>query len=761
MSSPGRWRAELEAAGITFHPAPLLRRFSLLADLRAILTMMRVFRRQRIDIVHTHVAKAALLGQISARLAGVPLTVNTVHGFLFTDFSSRLRRQAFLWLERISAFFADLELFQSQEKLELAVEVGVCRRERARHIGNGIDTTLFDPARFGPEARARTRAALGIPPDALVVGMVAFHSRQKGYMEFFEAARKLAEQFPTMRFLTVGVSLSQGIRNPISENVLERTGLVGRVVGLQDRRDMPDLYACMDIVTLPSYREGLPRCLMEAAMMAKPIVASDISGNREVVEDGVNGFLVPVRDAPALADAVARLAREPELRRRMGEAGRRKGLLAFDERQVFEKVEQGYRELLAARGLAARPAPEVPEPVRVLHVAVIDDSLKFLLKNQLAYFRSKGYEVHTMSTPGQWRAELEAAGLRFHPVRLLRRFSPISDVLSLVKMVRILRRHRVHIVHTHIAKAALVGQVAAWIAHVPISINTIHGFVFTGFTGALPRWLFKTVERLTALFADVTLFQSRENYTLALAERLCRPECARYIGNGIELALFDPGAFSAEDVLRKRREVGLPDDAVVVGIVGFYTRRKGYFEFYAAARILRDEFPEVWFVTVGASLSQGARNPIPPDLVERYGLRDRTVNLEDRADMPALYASVDIVVLPSYWEGLPRCLMEAAAMAKPIVASDISGNREVVEDGVNGFLVPPRDAATLARTIARLVRDPALGRAMGLKGREKAERLFDESGVFDTIDAIYRERLQTLRPAPAEPAATLAGGGTA
>jgi glycosyltransferase involved in cell wall biosynthesis len=763
MSSPGRWRRDLEAAGIRFHAAPLLRRFSPLADLRAILTMVRVFRRERIDIVHTHVAKAALLGQIAARLARVPLTVNTVHGFLFTDFTSRLRRLAFLWLERITAAFADLELFQSQEKLELAVEVGVCRRDRARHIGNGINTVLFDPTRFPPDAPRRARAALGLSPDAVVVGMVAFYSRQKGYMELFEAARMLAAEFPSIRFLTVGVSLSQGIRNPIPWDILQRSGLSDRVIHLEDREDMPELYSCMDIVTLPSHREGLPRCLMEAAMMGKPIVASNISGNREVVEEGVNGFLVPVRDASALVEAIRRLAKDPTLRQRMGAAGRQKALAAFDEQRVFEKVAQGYRDMLEVRTIQRRPVPvgpSGPEPTRVLHVAVIDDSLKFLLKNQLLYLRSKGYEVHAISSPGRWRAELEAAGLRFHPVRLLRRFSPLSDIFSVIMMVRIFRRERVHIVHTHIAKAALLGQLAAWIARVPLSINTIHGFLFTGFRRTLQRQFFSKLERLTALFANVTLFQSQENYEVALSERVCEPRRAVHIGNGIELGLFVPESFHVEDIRRKRREVGLPGDAVVVGIVGFYTRRKGYFEFYQAARTLKEQFPHVWFLTVGASLSQGARNPIPLDLVDRYGLRDRTVNLEDRADMPALYACMDIVVLPSYWEGLPRCLMEAAAMRKPIVASDISGNREVVDNGVNGFLVPPRDVGTLTEAIARLVRDPELRLGMGVQGHEKAHRLFDETRVFATIDGIYREWLKTSRrvPVPTGEATTPTGG---
>ena len=762
MSSPGRWRGDLEKAGIIFHPAPLRRRFSLFADLLAIVTMVRVFRRERIGIVHTHVAKAALLGQIAAWLARVPLTVNTVHGFLFTDFSSRLRRATFLWLERITAVFADLELFQSQEKLELAVDVGVCRRDRTRHIGNGISVTLFDPGRVGPEVRSRVCAALGFPPEALVVGMVAFYSREKGYVELFEAAKTLAAEFPTMRFLTVGISLGQGIRNPIPDDIIERMGLQGRVVRLEDREDMPDLYAAMDIVTLPSYREGLPRCLMEAAMMGKPIVASNISGNREVVENGVNGFLVPVRDAQALVEAIRRLALDPQLRQRMGNAGRQKALAAFDEVQVFQRVEQGYRDLLARKAITTRLAPlavGVQEPVRVLHVAVIDDSLKFLLKNQLLYLRAKGYEVHAMSSPGRWCAELEAAGIRFHPVKLHRWFSPFSDIVSLVGMARIFRREQVHIVHTHIAKAALLGQMAAWAARVPLSINTIHGFLFTGFTSAIARQFFSQLERLTALFADATLFQSRENYELALAQRICSPDHAAYIGNGIELGLFVPQAFSAQEIREKRREVGLPEDAVVVGIVGFYARRKGYFEFYAAARFLKDRFPHVWFLTVGASLSQGARNPIPPDLVDRYGLRDRTVNLEDRADMPALYACMDIVVLPSYWEGLPRCLMEATAMAKPIVASNISGNREVVEDGVNGFLVPPRDVGALAEAIARLVQEPALRLTMGARGRQQAQRLFDESRVFASIDTIYRERLKTSRPAPApaEEAAAVSG----
>jgi len=385
-------------------------------------------------------------------------------------------------------------------------------------------------------------------------------------------------------------------------------------------------------------------------------------------------------------------------------------------------------------------------PIRVLHVAVIDDSLKFLLKNQLLHLRSKGYEVHAMSSPGRWRGELEAAGVRFHPVRLLRRFSPLSDLLALVRMVFIFRRERIHIVHTHIAKAALLGQVAAWIARVPISVNTGHGFLFTGFTGAIPRGVLKALERVTALFAAVTLFQSRENYEVALAEGICRPGRAVHIGNGIDLRLFAPERFSAADTVRKRLEVGLTPDATVVGIVGFYDRRKGYGEFHAAARRLRERFPHVRFLTIGASLSQGLRDPIPPDLVDRYGLRDRTVTLQDRDDMPDLYACMDIVVLPSYWEGLPRCLMEAAAMAKPIVASDISGNREVVEHGVNGLLVPPRDAGALAEAIATLIAQPALRLAMGAAGRQKAQRLFDERQVFAAIDTVYQERLKGLWP---------------
>lgn len=357
MSSPGRWRGELEAAGIRFHPAPLFRRVTPIADLRAIAAIAGVCRRERIDVVHTHVAKAALLGQIAARLARVPHTVNTVHGFLFTDFSTWSRRAFFLNVERAIAFLSDRVMFQSREKLETAVRLGICPPDKAVFIGNGVDASRFDPARAGAEARRRVRAELGIQQDAIVVGMVAFYAREKGHVEFHQAARLLAEHFPTMRFVTTGIALAQGIRLPVDAGIVERMGLTGRVVRLEDRQDMPDLYAAMDIVALPSYREGLPRCLMEAAMMARPIVASDISGVREVVEDGVNGLLVPVRDARALAHAIARLAADPDLRWRMGEAGRARALRSFDERQVFASVENTYAEILGRH----HPAALTPE----------------------------------------------------------------------------------------------------------------------------------------------------------------------------------------------------------------------------------------------------------------------------------------------------------------------------------------------------------------------------------------------------------------
>ncbi len=345
ISAPGPWVTELEAHGIRHIPwAGATRAWNPRADVRAFFQLLAILRRERFDMVHTHNPKPGVLGRIAARLTGVPSIANTVHGFYATPEDRPRRRVPVLVAEWIAARFSDLELYQSSEDLAWARRLHIVRRGRSLYLGNGIDITEFTPDRGSEERVRKLRAELGISEDELVVGAVGRMVMEKGWGEFFEASRAVAARVPNVRFLAVG-ERDGDKSDAVSSAVFATAGR--EVVFTGWREDIADLMALMDVFVLPSWREGLPRSAIEAAASGLPLVLTDIRGCREVARDGVEGALVPVKDAPALANAIVALLEDPAARGALGRAARVRAEELFDERRVTRTVVGASESLLA------------------------------------------------------------------------------------------------------------------------------------------------------------------------------------------------------------------------------------------------------------------------------------------------------------------------------------------------------------------------------------------------------------------------------
>ncbi len=355
ISADGPDLGPVREAGVPHWPVSFTRRMTPLADLRAVWQIWRLCRRERFTIVHTHQVKAALFGQLAARLAGVPVVVNTVHGFYFHEHTPPLRRRAWILLERVCARMSDLLLSQNLEDIATAVETRICRPGQIEHLGNGIDVRRFDVARVTAARLTALRAELGLPSDAPVVGFVGRLVREKGVLELFEAVRRLRTRHPAVRLLVIG-PVDADRADSLGPAAAAQAGIGDITVFTGYRHDLPELYALMTVLALPSHREGLPRAPMEASSMGVPVVATQIRGCREVVRSGENGYLVPIRDAPALSDALDRVLADPANHARLAAGARALALAAFDEEIVFARVRAAYLRLLAAKGLAA-PAP--------------------------------------------------------------------------------------------------------------------------------------------------------------------------------------------------------------------------------------------------------------------------------------------------------------------------------------------------------------------------------------------------------------------
>ena len=310
------------------------RSMSLRGDLRAARELWSILRRERPAVLHTHNPKPGIYGRVLGRLAGVPLVVHTTHGLYAAPDDPLPKRLVVYGLEALASRFSHVELVQNPEDLELMRRWRIAPRRTLRLLGNGVDLDRFRPA--DDDERQARRTELGIGPADVVVGLVARLVAEKGIPELIDAIDQLG---PPFRLLLVGPHDPEKA-DALPPALLDRATAAGAIL-TGHREDVHRLYAAMDVFCLPSHREGFPRAAMEAAASGLPVVATDIRGCRQVVEPGVTGALVPVRDARALANALGQ-AVDPLVRAAQGIAGRDKAVADFDERAVVERTLASY-----------------------------------------------------------------------------------------------------------------------------------------------------------------------------------------------------------------------------------------------------------------------------------------------------------------------------------------------------------------------------------------------------------------------------------
>lgn len=328
------------------------------------------------------------------------------------------------------------------------------------------------------------------------------------------------------------------------------------------------------------------------------------------------------------------------------------------------------------------------------------------------------------------------AGMKVRIFRnLVQPLSPYRDLRALMDLYLFLRKNPYHVVHTHNSKAGFLGRLAATMARVPVIVHTVHGFAFHD---REPRWrriLFRNLERLASRWCDKMIFISQPLLDWGLKENIVRREDTVKIYSGIQLAHFRPADRDEENRIRRKWHLG-PEDAVV-GIVSKLWEGKGHATLMEAVKKLAGDIRDVKLVIVGEGYLRSALE----ETAQRFGLGDRVLFTGFQMDVSEIIAAFDVAVLPSFFEGMGRVILEAMAMAKPVVASRVGGIPDLVEDGLNGFLVPPGNADALAAAIRRLLTDEALARKMGIAGREMVDEKFSADMMVQSIEAVYRDLL--------------------
>lgn len=372
--------------------------------------------------------------------------------------------------------------------------------------------------------------------------------------------------------------------------------------------------------------------------------------------------------------------------------------------------------------------------LKIAIVAAADMSMRFLLWDQIHALEEAGHEVVAVCGPGEWVEKMRAAGVLVETVDITRELNPVGDLNALVQLYRLFRLHRFDVVHTHTPKAGILGPVAARLAGVPVVVHTIHGLLFHDRMPSWKRCLYWLPEKWTAFFSHSLLSQSREDMDVAVRTHLCPRDKISYVGNGIDLVHFS--CKSIGERVRRRRQIGLTESDFVIGSVGRLVYEKGFAELFAAADALGSEPDSIKFIVVGPE-EKDQNDAIDSARMQELKRRGIVRFLGWQDNVVSWYPAMDIFVLPSHREGIPRACMEASAMERPVIASDIRGCREVIEHGRTGLLVAVGDPGALVAAIQELRRDPSRRRQMGAEGRRHIARQFDGLSVLQRLRDFY------------------------
>ena len=387
---------------------------------------------------------------------------------------------------------------------------------------------------------------------------------------------------------------------------------------------------------------------------------------------------------------------------------------------------------------------------KVAHIATIDLTVRILLIAQLRALRDAGFDVAAISAPGPWTKDLEAEGIRHIPwPHATRSWSLGSDVRAFRSLLGILRRERFDVVHTHNPKPGIMGRIAGRLARAPVVMSTAHGLYATPEDKRAKRAVVVALEWLAARCSNLDLYQSGEDLEWMRRLRVVSRTKSEHLGNGTDLSRFDPALVPDERVARIRSDLGIPPGAMVVGTIGRLVAEKGFRELFDAWRNVVAAVPEAVLLVVGDH-DPAKADALTADEIAAAG--DGVIVTGWRDDIPDLLAAMDVFVLASWREGMPRSAIEAAAMGRPLVLTDIRGCREVARDGVEGLLVPVRDPNALAGAITALMTDEAMRVRMGHAARERALEAFDEARVAALIVERTTDLLAKksgISPAPA------------
>jgi len=396
---------------------------------------------------------------------------------------------------------------------------------------------------------------------------------------------------------------------------------------------------------------------------------------------------------------------------------------------------------VAVQTLQPERTTDLAKRPHVVHVVTASMTAR-LMRGQLRHLREAGFDVTIVSAPGPELEDVaKQEGVTSFAIPMEREIAPLKDLKSLWLLWRLMCHLRPTIVNVGTAKAGLLAGIAARLAGVPCRTYTLHGLRLET-TAGLKRFILTRTERLACRCANQVICVSNSVRDRAIELGLAHKTQTLVLGsgsfNGVEDARFAPTAERLRQAAELRRQLGIEPKAPVIGFIGRFTRDKGIVELVEAFDIVRRRFPEVRLLLLGR-FEDG--DPVPSQARQFIETDPGVIHIGYVPDPAIHYQVIDILALPTYREGFPTVVLEAAAAAKPVVAARATGTIDAVQDKVTGLLVPGRDAQALANALLKLIANPQIAAEMGKAARYRVEKEFPRQRLCEELTALYRRLL--------------------
>lgn len=387
------------------------------------------------------------------------------------------------------------------------------------------------------------------------------------------------------------------------------------------------------------------------------------------------------------------------------------------------------------------------QPPKLIRITTVPISLEKLLEGQIIFMQDY-FEVTAVSAN---RERLEVLGIEndfttFH-VEMSRQITPWKDLLAVLKLYRFLKKEQPTIVHTHTPKAGIVGMMAAYLAKVPIRLHTVAGLPLMETTG-IKRYVLNQVERWTYKFATKVYPNSKGLYDFILSEGLAARQKLHIIANGssngIDTAYFNPDLYSEGQQSSLRQELGISMDNFVFIFVGRLVGDKGINELVKAFSNLNSEFRIQNSKLLLVGPLETDLDPLLPETLEAKENDPNIIEVGYQQDVRPYFAISDALVFPSYREGFPNVVMQAGAMGLPSIVSDINGCNEIIEDGVNGMIIPSKNTVKLEKAMISMLEDIATRQMLASYSRPLIVSRYERQQVWDALLKEYNTLLASL-----------------